>query len=106
MNKGGRFVKKAGEYFTEWEDTGNLCADFYGMIYAVVLQKLNRVLNYDTRSVLSRDGRHIFLLVHADENDLKASAEDQEYNMQLAIGISDLGSLEPCDEFFRPMSKI
>ena len=106
LNKGGRYIKKRGEHYTEWQDTGNVCADLFGLIFAVLLHKLSRVLNYDTRSVLSRDGKHIFLLVHADENDLKASAEDQEYNMQMAIGISDLGSLEPCDEFYRPMSKI
>lgn len=54
---------------------------------------------------MSIDGKSIYVVVKADEQDLRRVAEESEYNMQLAIGLTDLTSLEPCDKFYRPLRK-
>ncbi len=54
---------------------------------------------------MSVDGSHIYVVIRADEGDLKKVAEETNYTMQLAIGLTDLTSLEPCDGFYRPFRK-
>lgn len=54
---------------------------------------------------MSIDGGHIYVVVRADEGDLKKIAETSNYTMQLAIGLTDLTSLEPCDTLNKPFRK-
>jgi hypothetical protein len=71
-----------------------------------MMYKITKILNLNTKRLLSVDGEKIYLLINADEDDIKLNAEAQEHNLQLAIGLSDLQSLEPVDEKFRPFRQI
>ena len=83
LNGGGRFKKGEGEdgLFQKWEDTGKMSTDFMSIVLQIFLFKLNRVLNLDSRTIVSRAGDLLFVVVRADEQDLKTAAEDQEYTM-------------------------
>ena len=54
---------------------------------------------------MSLDGSYIFVVVKADEGDLKSTAEEVQFTMQMDIGLTDLTSLEPCDKYYRPFRK-
>ena len=52
---------------------------------------------------MSANGKLIYMFVKADESDLKRVAESTQYNLQLAIGVTDLTSMEPCDQNQYPL---
>ena len=54
---------------------------------------------------MSPRGKHIYMVVKADEKDLKRWAEKTQFNLQLAIGVTDLTSIEPCDEYWYPLRR-
>jgi hypothetical protein len=64
-----------------YKDSGNTTLDFQGVIFNVIMTKICKVLNYDTKAFMSRSGKNIFILMAADEEDLKAGAENQEHSM-------------------------
>ena len=55
---------------------------------------------------MSPNGNHIYIVCKADEVDLQRVAENELYTMQLALGVTDLSSLEPCDRRLIPLRKI
>ena len=52
-------------------DTQNYKADFQSFIMNVIIYKLTRVLGFDTVLLMSTSGKHLYLLVRAEEKDLK-----------------------------------
>ncbi len=72
----------------------------------VVQRKLNAGLGLHTKSMLSNDGKTIFLLIAADEEDIMIGAEKFEQNVQLELGWCDIYSMQPCDERFYPLMQL
>lgn len=117
--KGGRFVKiedekegdkdkKKEEEFDispKWIDNGPYPKDLSTLVYNIFLYRINVGLSLESRTVMSVDGSHIYIVIRADELDLKRVAEESKYTMQLAIGLTDLTSLEPCDYLYKPFRK-
>ena len=97
---GGRLEKN--EETGEWNDTSTQARDFSTLIRNVILVKLTRHLGLNARLLLSFSGKKIFIVIFADEADLKTEAERDDYSLQLEVGITDLPSLEPCDDKLRP----
>lgn len=89
----------------KWIDHGSKPRDLTTLVMNIFLRKLNVGLSLETAQLFSLDGNSIYIVVKADQLDLKKMAEESEYSMQLAIGLTDLSSLEPCDEFLRPLRK-
>ena len=55
-------------------DTGNYKADFASFMMNTMIFKLTRVLGFDTVLLMSKDGKNLYLLVRAEEKDLKKLA--------------------------------
>ena len=89
----------------KWVDHGPKPRDLTTLVLNIFLRKLNVGLSLETSQILSLDGQSIYVVVKADLTDLKKIAEESEYTMQLAIGLTDLTSLEPCDKYLRPLRK-
>ena len=119
--KGGRFEKIEPEEDKEekidkkkpdeksldpqWIDHGPAPRDLTTLIFNIFLHKINMGLSLESRTIMSANGNHIFVVIRADEGDLKQTAEKTNYTMQLALGLTDLSSLEPCDPFLKPFRK-
>lgn len=120
--KGGRFEKieepeedennlevkkddKELDLSAKWIDHGSTPRDVTTLIFNIFLHKINVGLSLESRTMMSVSGSHIYIVVRADEGDLKKTAEASNYTMQLAIGLTDLTSLEPCDMYYRPYRK-
>jgi len=71
--------------------------DLTSLILNVMMYKLATALSLDAKLVMAQNGKHIFITIRSDLKDLKQVAEDEGFNVQLAIGITDLASLEPCN---------
>ena len=72
-----------------------------------LIYKLTKELGYNTNIVASSDGKTLFILTCAfDEEYLKKQALDLEYKLKLDIGRCDKESLEPCDSMYRPFTRI
>jgi hypothetical protein len=67
----------------------------------IIIAKLATILSLKTKLMMSKDGKHLFLLIKADESDITTTAMNIKYNAQLEIGYTDLSSLEPCDQNLR-----
>lgn len=52
-------------------DTQKYDADFASFMLNSIIYKLTRVLDFDTVLLLSKSGEHLYLLVRAEEKDLK-----------------------------------
>lgn len=52
-------------------DTNNYSADYQNFMLNCIIYKVSRVLGFDTVLLLSNNGKYLFLLVRADEKDLK-----------------------------------
>ncbi len=118
--KGGRFeripgkkplkIKKdtklnAEEYEdtqTLWNDRGGEPKDLTSLIINVMLYKFSAVLSLDCKIMMSVSGKILYLCLRSDIKDLKDVAEESGYNIQLAIGATDLLSLEPVDKNMIP----
>lgn len=118
--KGGRFEKipeeeekdelvkpkkKEFDISPKWIDHGAEPRDLTTLVFNIFLHKINVGLSLESRTVMSVDGNHIYVVIRADDGDLKNIAEETNYTMQLAIGLTDLSSLEPCDQYYRPLRK-
>lgn len=123
VDGGGRFIKKPKEevpdlildgetrYTKEemfktqekWRDTGPKPKDLISLIFNILTYRMGVSLSLDTKLVMSSDGDHIFMVVRGDVKDLKRVAEEDGFNVQLAVGITDLPSLEPCDPNLVPL---
>lgn len=60
-------------------DTGNYKADFASFMMNTMIYKLTRVLGFDTVLLMSKDGENLYLLIRAEEKDLKKLAHQQEF---------------------------
>ena len=89
----------------KWIDNGAKPTDLAGLVFNIFLYKINIGLRLDSRSIMSLNGDTIYVVIKADDNDLRRAAEQSEFTMQLAVGLTDLTSLEPCDRFYRPFRK-
>ena len=89
----------------KWIDHGQKPRDLTTLVLNIFLRKLNVDLSLEAEQLLSLDGNSIYYLLKADLKDLKKIAEESQYSMQLAIGFTDLLSLEPCDKYLRPLRK-
>ena len=89
----------------KWIDHGPKPRDLTTLVLNIFLRKLNVGLSLETSQMLSLDGQSIYVVVKADLADLKKIAEESEYTMQMAIGLTDLTSLEPWDKYLRPLRK-
>ena len=89
----------------KWIDHGSQSRDLTTLVMNIFLRKLNVGLSLETAQLISLDGNSIYIVVKADFKDLKKIAEESQYSMQLAIGLTDLSSLEPCDKYLRPLRK-
>ena len=98
--EGGRISRSS---FGAFIDHGGTAKDFVSLIRNILLFKLNCNIGFQTRQVLSSNGRYIYILISASETEIEAEAERIGYDMQLEIGMTDLSSLEPCDDSLRPL---
>lgn len=99
FRNGGRFkVLDSARIF----DSRTPCKDFLTLMRNILLVKLGMHLGLHTKQIMSSNGKYIYVLVCADDQDLKNEAEAINYNLQLEIGEVDLPSLEPCDIKLRP----
>ena len=99
FNKGGEFEKDAQR---DWNNISTQPKDILTLVRNIVMYKLNKVLHIQTVNILSDNGEFIYVLLHVDDETLKDEAERIEFPLQFEIGSTDLISLEPCDENFRP----
>lgn len=58
---------------------------------------------FSVKSCLSEDGKHILCYLYAHEENLKTLAEKQKLKKKLNFWFTDLFSLEPVDNCFRPL---
>jgi hypothetical protein len=100
--KGGGRLTTNGDRGTY--DNMTVAGDFLSLIRNVMLLKLTYHVGTTVRQALSGNGKFIYILIRADDDALANEAERTEFNMQLEVGMSDLASLEPCDEKLRPYS--
>jgi len=108
--KGGRFVRiKSTEddnnkniARAKWYDTGARPRDCMSLFFNILAHRLSTVVSLDYRFIMSSNGKNIYLVIKADEKDLAKVAEQEKYNMQMAIGVTDLKSLEPCAKDLTP----
>ncbi len=120
--KGGRFTRgEKGDYDkikgdkvkdklsfgkTNWEDNGPYPEDLQTLFINIMMYRLTKYMSLDCKLVMSANGKFIYLVTKADPQDLARIAEEEKYTMQLAIGATDLSSLEPCDKNMIPLRKI
>lgn len=97
FNKGKHLVLEGNKWVMNHETATDYCT----LIRNIVQTKLSLHVGLKTKLLLSKDGRYIYMLVSADEQDLANEAQRTNYNLQLEIAASDVASLEPCDEKMR-----
>jgi hypothetical protein len=114
INKGGRFkridkqsttdskqkldeeeTKEEIDITPNWFDHGPEPKDLITLVLNIFLYRINVGLSLESLTVMSINGDYIYIVVKADEQDLRRIAEESNYTMQLAIGLTDLTSLEP-----------
>ena len=76
--------------------------DFLGLCNNAVLVKLVSHLTLKVKILISSDGRHLFYIISADEEDLEMEAERTRYRKELELAVTDVMSLIPCDDALRP----
>lgn len=89
----------------KWIDHGAKAKDLTTLVFNILQYKLNVGLSLESSIIMSLSGAYIYVVVKAKTNDLKKIAEESNFTMQLAIGLTDLTSLEPCDRYGRPLRK-
>ena len=76
-----QFTPAAGENMT--------CPDFTSLIRNVLITKLVEHCQLTVETVFSQDGKYIYLLVAADEEDLKCQAEHTRFPVAIDLMIAD-----------------
>jgi hypothetical protein len=97
LTKGKHLVQEGGR----WLMLQETATDYSTLIRNIVQTKLSLHIGLKAKLLLSKDGRYIYMLVSADEQDLANEAQRTNYNLQLEIAASDIQSIEPCDEKMR-----
>jgi hypothetical protein len=78
-----------------WFDRGPEPKDLTTLVINIFLYRINVGLSLESQTVMSINGDYIYIVVKADDQDLRRIAEENNYTMQLTIGLTDLTSLEP-----------
>ncbi|KRX07124.1 hypothetical protein PPERSA_09338 [Pseudocohnilembus persalinus] len=101
---GGEFLVKrqVNSQDFEWICKNNRPRDFSSLVRNTIMIKLNKNAKLHTRMFLSGTGDSVFMLVKSSESVVKQEAEISGLTKQVELGVSDLFSLEPCDQLFRP----
>jgi hypothetical protein len=97
LTKGKHLVQEGSRWLMKQETA----TDYSTLIRNVVQTKLCLHIGLKAKLLLSKDGRYIYMLVSADEQDLANEAQRTNYNLQLEIAASDIQSIEPCDAKMR-----
>lgn len=104
--KGGRKIYHGGRLIkvseTVYRDSLSAPKDFSTLMRNIVLSKLVRGLGISSRQILSSNGRYIYISLYASDHVLELEAERTEFNGQFSVAMTDMRSLEPCDELQRP----
>ena len=103
MYHGGRLEKRSETVFV---DTMQPPKDFATLMRNVVLTKLTRNLGVHARQILSSNGRFIYMVLFASDRVLEVEAERTQFNAQFSVAVTDVRSLEPCDELQRPLLNV
>ena len=99
LKNGGKLVKGPNDEFLY---NSGPPKDFLSLVTNAIVVKLVSDLNLSVKSLLSSDGRYIFLIISGDDEDLAKEAERIRYHKQLEFALTDLVSLIPCDDLYRP----
>lgn len=97
--KGGFMEEKNGKWFRTGETAKDLCT----LMRHLVILKVTKEMGFKTRMFLSNDGDEIYLVLHADEDNLRETAEEIEMDKEIDISMCNLTCLEPIDMNFRPL---
>jgi hypothetical protein len=76
--------------------------DFIGLCNNTILVKLVSHLTLKVKNLISTDGRYLFFIISADEEDLETEAERIRYRKELELAVTDVISMFPCDDSLRP----
>jgi hypothetical protein len=113
MYKGGRFTStgkrgKGVEAYSRinWDDNGPEPKDLTSLIINILMYRLSNQVSLDTQLVMSANGSFIYIVVKADEGDICKVADQNSFNAQFNIGVTDLASLDACDKNYIPYRKV
>ena len=97
--KGCFMEEKSGKWFRTGETTRDLCT----LMRHLIILKVSKEMGFKTRMFLSNDGDEIYLVLHADEDNVKETAQEIEIDKEIDISMCNLTCLEPIDLNFRPL---
>lgn len=103
LKEGGRLTKNNDRGM---HDNLTNASDFLTLLRNAILLKLTFHVGTTVRQALSGNGKYIYIFIRGDDEALAQEAKITEFNMQLEVGMSDMSSLEPCDEKLRPYSML
>lgn len=76
-------------------DTRVYLSDLKTMMLNALIYRMNKVLGFETLLLMSRSGKEMYLLIKASNGDLKKHAQDQQYQLSLNVGYTDLDTQPP-----------
>ncbi|CAD8173876.1 unnamed protein product [Paramecium octaurelia] len=95
----GEYLKTQGRV---WYRTNNDTQDLLTLTRNILIVQFSRK-GYNVKPVLSKDGSKIYLLLYIPEKSLEVAAENFGLQKKLSFCFTDLLSLEPVDNEFRPL---
>ncbi|CAD8057339.1 unnamed protein product [Paramecium sonneborni] len=98
MQGGGYFVFKNGKWNRSDEDT----SDVLTLIRQIMLIQI-MINGFSVKSCITDDGRFILCRLYAHEENLKTLAQRQKLKKKLNFWFTDLFSMEPVDNCYRPL---
>ncbi|CAD8131835.1 unnamed protein product [Paramecium octaurelia] len=98
MQGGGYFINVNGKWHRSQEDTN----DVLTLIRQIMLIQI-MMSGFSVKSCITDDGKYILCRLYAHEENLKSLAERQKLKKKLNFWFTDLFSLEPVDNCFRPL---
>lgn len=97
----GGFLQKAPT--NKWKQNSQQISDFFSLIRNCILFKVSNEAGFKTRSFLDSSGEYIFTVLYSCDENLKITAELDNFNKQVSLAKTDLLSLEPVDRKLRPI---
>ena len=76
-------------------DTRIYLSDFSTLMLNALIYRMNKVLGFETMLIISKSGRHLYLLIRASTGDLKVHAQNQGYLLSLEVGYTDIETQPP-----------
>ncbi|CAD8179383.1 unnamed protein product [Paramecium pentaurelia] len=95
----GEYLKTQGRV---WYRTNNDTQDLLTLTRNILIIQFSRK-GYKVKPILSKDGSKIYLLLYIPEKSLEVAAENFGIQKKLSFCFTDLLSLEPVDNEFRPL---